>query len=83
MKYRALIGRSESFVTFCMECSGCGFNLRDFTEAIRQGKLKHCPNCGRKLIQRSLKIGNDVIVEMLNATDFIRESRAAIGEDAP
>ena len=73
MKYRSLIGHGDGYVSFCMECSGCGHNLRNFTDEIYHHRMKHCPNCGRKLTQRNPKIGNDVIVEMLNATTEVRE----------
>lgn len=66
MRYRAVAGHSDKELHLVMECSGCGINLRTYIDAIEKLKLKYCPECGRKLVQRKSSIPYAKIVDMLN-----------------
>ena len=69
MRYRAIAGHSDKALRLAMECSGCGVNLRDYIDAIDKLKLKYCPECGHKLVQRKSSISYAKIVDMLNAQE--------------
>lgn len=68
MRYRAVVGCSDKELHLAMECSGCGINLRTHIDAIEKLKLKlkYCPECGRKLVQRKPSVSYAKIVDMLN-----------------
>ena len=76
MKYRAVAGHSAHELCLVIECSGCGMNLRFYEDAIAKRRLRFCPACGRKLVQRRLAVPYDEIVDMLNKNDVERKGVA-------
>ena len=69
MKYRAIAGHSDTQLYLVMECSRCGINLGAYIDAIEKAKLKYCPECGYRLVQRKPSVSYAKIVDMLNAQE--------------